>query len=38
MSNIAGTDYNAYSIILADVQVGTGVVIFEDNRFDSWNI
>jgi hypothetical protein len=35
---LAGTDFNAYSIVLADVAEGTGNIIFEDCQFLDWNI
>jgi hypothetical protein len=36
--SIAGLDYNAYSLVLADVADGTGTLIFEDCTFTKWNI
>ena len=35
---LAGLDYNAYALILADVQDGSGVLIFENCNFTNWNI
>ena len=33
-----GVDYNAYSLILANVADGTGELIFEDCNFTNWDI
>ena len=35
---IAGLDYNAYALILADVADGTGILIFDSCTFTNWNI
>lgn len=36
--SIAGLDYNAYALILADVADGEGEIIFEDCDFKNWDI
>lgn len=35
---VAGLDYNAYSLILADVADSTGVLVLENCNFNNWNI
>lgn len=35
---LAGLDYNAYALILADVQDGNGVLVFENCNFTNWDI
>ena len=36
--DIAGLDYNAYSLIIVDIADGPGVLILESCLFSNWSI